>query len=90
MVTQHGAENVAAVIVEPISGNMGVIPPDKGFLHELRDLTERNGSILVFDEVITGFRVSRGGAQELYGIIPDLTCLGKIIWGGIPSWCFRW
>ncbi|MCZ6616353.1 MAG: glutamate-1-semialdehyde 2,1-aminomutase [Thaumarchaeota archaeon] len=79
---------IAAVIVEPISGNMGVIPPDKGFLHELRDLTERNGSILVFDEVITGFRVSRGGAQELYGIIPDLTCLGKIIGGGFPVGAF--
>jgi len=79
---------IAAVIVEPVSGNMGVIPPDKGFLHELRDLTEKNGSILVFDEVITGFRVSKGGAQELYGIIPDLTCLGKIIGGGFPVGAF--
>jgi len=79
---------IAAVIVEPISGNMGVIPPDKGFLHELRDLTIKNGSLLVFDEVITGFRVSKGGAQELYGIVPDLTCLGKIIGGGFPVGAF--
>ncbi len=80
--------DIAAVIVEPISGNMGVIPPDKGFLHELRDMTLKNGSLLIFDEVITGFRVSKGGAQELYGIIPDLTCLGKIIGGGFPVGAF--
>jgi len=80
--------DIAALIVEPISGNMGVIPPDKGFLQELRDLTLKNGSLLIFDEVITGFRVSKGGAQKLYGIIPDLTCLGKIIGGGFPVGAF--
>ena len=75
---------VAAVIVEPIAANMGVIPPESGFLQGLRQLTERVGSLLVFDEVITGFRVAAGGAQELFGIRPDLTILGKIIGGGLP------
>ncbi|MFQ6011660.1 MAG: aminotransferase class III-fold pyridoxal phosphate-dependent enzyme, partial [Nitrososphaerales archaeon] len=79
---------IAAAIVEPISGNMGVVPPDEGFLQGLRDLTLKNGSLLIFDEVITGFRVSRGGAQELYGVNPDLTCLGKIIGGGFPVGAF--
>ena len=80
-----GIENqVAAVIVEPIAGNMGVILPENGFLESLRKLTEDNGIILIFDEVITGFRVSRGGAQKLYKIMPDLTTLGKIIGGGLP------
>jgi len=80
-----GLENqVAAVIVEPIAGNMGVILPENGFLESLRKLTEDNGIILIFDEVITGFRVSRGGAQQLYNTIPDLTTLGKIIGGGMP------
>ena len=77
-------EDVAAVIVEPIAGNMGVVPPVAGFLEELRDLTSRHGALLIFDEVITGFRVAYGGAQELYGIRPDLTCLGKILGGGLP------
>ena len=77
-------EQVAAVIVEPIAGNMGVVLPEKGFLKGLRDITERYGALLIFDEVITGFRVSPGGAQELFGIQPDLTCLGKIIGGGFP------
>ena len=77
-------EQIAAIIVEPIAGNMGVIPPKPGFLQELRQITEKNGSLLIFDEVITGFRVSQGGAQELYNIMPDLTCLGKIIGGGLP------
>jgi len=77
-------ETVAAVIVEPIAGNMGVIPPAKGFLAGLRKLTRRYGSILIFDEVITGFRVSSGGAAGLYGIKPDLVCLGKVIGGGLP------
>ncbi len=75
---------IAAVIVEPIPGNMGVIIPDEAFLRELRDLTREHGAFLIFDEVISGFRVAPGGAQELYGIMPDLTCLGKIIGGGLP------
>src|SRR5207244_41340 len=79
----RGSE-IAAVIVEPVAGNMGVIPPAPGFLEGLRDLTSRHGAVLIFDEVITGFRVARGGAQALYGIRPDLTCLGKIIGGGLP------
>src|SRR5262245_20825245 len=75
---------VGAVIVEPVSGNMGVVPPAPGFLAGLRDLTTRHGALLIFDEVITGFRVAYGGAQERYGVRPDLTCLGKIIGGGLP------
>ncbi|MBI4319165.1 MAG: glutamate-1-semialdehyde 2,1-aminomutase [Chloroflexi bacterium] len=75
---------VAAVIVEPIAGNMGVIPPRRGFLSGLQELCDANGALLIFDEVITGFRVSYGGAQQLFGIKPDLTCLGKIIGGGLP------
>lgn len=76
---------IAAVIVEPVAGNMGVVPPTPGFLQGLRDLTRRHGSVLIFDEVITGFRVAYGGAQALYGVTPDLTCLGKIIGGGLPA-----
>lgn len=79
---------IAAVILEPIMGNMGVIPPEEGFLRGLRDLTRTEGAVLIFDEVITGFRVARGGAQQLYGIEPDLTCLGKIIGGGLPVGAF--
>jgi glutamate-1-semialdehyde 2,1-aminomutase len=79
---QHA--DIAAVILEPAAANMGVIPPQPGFLEGLRDLTEAAGALLVFDEVITGFRVGYGGAQQLYGVIPDLTCLGKIIGGGLP------
>jgi glutamate-1-semialdehyde 2,1-aminomutase len=79
----HG-ERVAAVIVEPVAGNMGVVPPAPGFLAGLREITRRYGALLIFDEVITGFRVGYGGAQALYGIIPDLTCFGKIIGGGLP------
>ncbi len=75
---------VAAVILEPIAGNVGVIPPAPGFLDGLRSITSREGALLIFDEVITGFRVSYGGAQTLYGVTPDLTCLGKIIGGGLP------
>jgi glutamate-1-semialdehyde 2,1-aminomutase len=75
---------VAAVIVEPVAGNMGVVPPAAGFLAGLRDLTARHGALLIFDEVITGFRVAYGGAQERYGVRADLTCLGKIIGGGLP------
>jgi len=77
-------DDIACVIVEPIAGNMGVIPPAEGFLKELRKLADKHGSLLIFDEVITGFRVAYGGAQEYYGITPDLTTLGKIIGGGMP------
>lgn len=80
---QYG-DKIAAVIVEPVAGNMSVVPPAPGFLEGLRELTRRRGALLIFDEVITGFRVSYGGAQGLYGVIPDLTCLGKIIGGGLP------
>ena len=75
---------IAAVIVEPVAGNMGVVPPRLGFLEGLRELTKAHDAVLIFDEVITGFRVAYGGAQELYGVQPDLTCLGKIIGGGLP------
>ena len=75
---------IAAVIVEPIPGNMGVIIPDKGFLNGLSEITRAHGALLIFDEVISGFRVAPGGAQEFYNIMPDLTCLGKIIGGGLP------
>ena len=77
-------QQVAAVIVEPVAGNMGVVPPAPGFLAGLRELTTRHGSLLIFDEVITGFRLAWGGAQAVYGVRPDLTCLGKIIGGGLP------
>ena len=76
--------DIAAVIVEPIAGNMGVVLPQPGFLERLRSLTREHGALLIFDEVITGFRVAYGGAQQLYKITPDLTCLGKIIGGGLP------
>jgi glutamate-1-semialdehyde 2,1-aminomutase len=76
--------DIAAVIVEPVAGNMGVVLPQPGFLEGLRSLTSRHGALLIFDEVITGFRVAYGGAQQLYKIKPDLTCLGKIIGGGLP------
>lgn len=75
---------IGAVILEPIPGNMGVVLPQESFLKGLREITETNGSLLIFDEVISGFRVSRGGAQELFGVLPDITCLGKIIGGGLP------
>jgi glutamate-1-semialdehyde 2,1-aminomutase len=76
--------NIAAVIVEPVPGNMGVILPEKEFLTGLKEITSRHGALLIFDEVISGFRVAPGGAQERYGVMPDLTCLGKIIGGGLP------
>lgn len=81
-------KTIAAVIVEPICGNMGVIPPLPGFLEKLAALTRKHGALLIFDEVITGFRVSAGGAQELFDIRPDLTCLGKILGGGLPLGAF--
>jgi glutamate-1-semialdehyde 2,1-aminomutase len=77
-------DRIAAIIVEPIAGNMGVVAPREGFLEGLRRITRDHGILLIFDEVITGYRVSLGGAQELYGVMPDLTCLGKIIGGGLP------
>ncbi len=77
-------DEIACVIVEAIAGNMGVIPPKEGFLQTLRDVTRKSGSLLIFDEVITGFRVTLGGAQSIFNIQPDLTCLGKIIGGGLP------
>ncbi len=79
---------VAALIVEPVMGNVGVVPPAPGFLAGLRQLTAEEGVVLIFDEVITGFRVALGGAQQLYGVHPDLTCLGKIIGGGLPVGAF--
>lgn len=77
-------EQIAAIIVEPVAGNMGVVPPSPGFLEGLRVITEREGAVLIFDEVMTGFRVHKGGAQTLYDIQPDLTTLGKVIGGGLP------
>ncbi len=77
-------DEIACVIVEPVAGNMGVVLPKEGFLEGLRDITKRYGALLIFDEVITGFRISPGGAQEFFNIEPDLTCLGKIIGGGMP------
>jgi glutamate-1-semialdehyde 2,1-aminomutase len=79
---------VAAVLLEPIAGNMGLVPPQPGYLAALRELTEKHGALLIFDEVMTGFRVAYGGAQSLYGITPDLTALGKVIGGGLPAAAF--
>lgn len=81
---EHFGEDLAAVIVEPIGGNMGVVPPLPGFLEGLRQITEQYGTLLIFDEVMTGFRVALGGAQERFGITPDLTTMGKVIGGGLP------
>jgi len=86
-VVRYG-EGLAAIIVEPVAGNMGVVPPVAGFLEALRELCDASGALLVFDEVITGFRVARGGAQERYGVLPDLTVLGKIVGGGLPLAAF--
>ncbi len=82
----HG--QIAAIIVEPVPGNMGVVPPRPGFLEALRKISKQEGTLLVFDEVISGFRVAFGGAQELYGVVPDITVLGKIIGGGLPVGAF--
>jgi glutamate-1-semialdehyde 2,1-aminomutase len=86
-VAEYG-EGLAAIFVEPVAGNMGVVPPEPGFLEVLRRLCDASGALLVFDEVITGFRVARGGAQELFGVTPDLTILGKIVGGGLPAAAF--
>ena len=83
LMDERGAK-IAAVIVEPVAGNMGVVPPAPGFLEALRDRCTKSGTVLIFDEVMTGFRVAQGGAQALYKITPDLTCLGKVIGGGLP------
>jgi glutamate-1-semialdehyde 2,1-aminomutase len=85
---EANGEEIAAVIVEPIAVNMGVIPPEAGFLEGLREACDGHGSLLIFDEVITGVRVGRGGAQSLYGVTPDLTCLGKVMGGGFPCAAF--
>lgn len=83
----HG-DDIAAIIVEPVAGNMGVVPPQPGFLEGLREVTKANGSLLIFDEVMTGFRVDYGCAQEYFGVAPDMTCLGKVIGGGLPVGAF--
>lgn len=85
---KHSGKDIAAIILEPIMGNMGLIPPTEGFLVGLRQLASEYGVLLIFDEVISGFRAARGGAQELYDVTPDLTCLGKIIGGGLPVGAF--
>ena len=84
---EHG-DRIACIIIEPIAGNVGVVPPEAGYLAGLRRLTAAHGALLIFDEVITGFRVAYGGAQELYGVAPDLTCLGKVVGGGLPAAAF--
>ena len=83
-VMEKQGDSVACIIVEPIAGNMGLVTPEKDFLQTLRELTDRFGAVLIFDEVMTGFRVAYGGAQALFGVQPDLTCFGKIIGGGLP------
>jgi len=81
-------QQIAAIILEPVAGNMGCVPPEPAYLTALRELTRREGAVLIFDEVMTGFRVAHGGAQQLYGITPDMTCMGKIIGGGLPCGAF--
>ncbi|HWI40399.1 MAG TPA: glutamate-1-semialdehyde 2,1-aminomutase, partial [Verrucomicrobiae bacterium] len=88
LLLEENPGQVACIIVEPIAGNMGTVPPKPGFLEGLRELCTREGSILIFDEVMSGFRVAYGGAQEVYGITPDMTTLGKIIGGGLPVGAF--
>lgn len=85
---EERGEEFAAVILEPVAGNMGCVPPAGGYLEGLREITRAYGTVLIFDEVMTGFRLSRGGAQERYGVVPDVTCLGKIIGGGLPVGAF--
>ncbi|MCC6544524.1 MAG: glutamate-1-semialdehyde 2,1-aminomutase [Nitrospirae bacterium] len=83
-IMENSGSELACVIIEPVPGNMGVVPPAEGYLKMLRDITRQYGTLLIFDEVMSGFRAAYGGAQELYGITPDLTCLGKVIGGGLP------
>jgi glutamate-1-semialdehyde 2,1-aminomutase len=85
---EERGEEIAAVILEPVCGNMGCVPPEEGYLEGLREITQRYGTVLIFDEVMTGFRLARGGAQERYDVTPDMTCLGKIIGGGLPVGAF--
>ena len=85
---EERGEQTAAVILEPVAGNMGCVPPVEGYLEGLRGITREYGTVLIFDEVMTGFRLSRGGVQERYGVVPDMTCLGKIIGGGLPVGAF--
>ena len=85
---EEKGEQTAAVILEPVAGNMGCVPPAGGYLEGLREITQVYGTVLIFDEVMTGFRLARGGAQERYGVVPDITCLGKIIGGGLPVGAF--
>ena len=85
---EEQGNEIACVIIEPVAGNMGCVPPRPGYLEAVRDITSRYGALLIFDEVITGFRLAYGGAQELYGVKADLTCLGKIIGGGLPVGAF--
>ena len=85
---EERGEEFAAVILEPVAGNMGCVPPERGYLEGLRALTSEYGVVLIFDEVMTGFRLARGGAQERFGVVPDVTCLGKIIGGGLPVGAF--
>jgi glutamate-1-semialdehyde 2,1-aminomutase len=87
-VMEREGEQVAAIIVEPVAGNMGTVPPVEGFLEGLRRLATEYGAVLIFDEVMSGFRVALGGAQERYGVIPDMSCLGKVIGGGLPVGAF--
>ena len=85
---EERGEEFAAIILEPVCGNMGCVPPVEGYLEGLREITQQYGTVLIFDEVMTGFRLARGGAQERYGVVPDMTCLGKIIGGGLPVGAF--
>jgi glutamate-1-semialdehyde 2,1-aminomutase len=85
---EERGEEIAAVILEPVAGNMGCVPPVEGYLEGLREVTQRYETVLIFDEVMTGFRLARGGAQERYGVMPDMTCLGKVIGGGLPVGAF--
>ncbi len=85
---EREGEELAAVILEPVGGNMGCVPPVEGYLEGLREVTEEYGAVLIFDEVMTGFRLARGGAQERFGVVPDMTCLGKVIGGGLPVGAF--
>ena len=85
LIEASGRHELAAILAEPVAANMGVVPPADGFLELLRRRADATGALLIFDEVITGFRVARGGAQELYGVIPDLTILGKVLGGGLPA-----
>jgi glutamate-1-semialdehyde 2,1-aminomutase len=87
-VFDEAGDQIAAVIIEPVVGNMGCVPPEEGYLQAVRRITERHGAVLIFDEVMTGFRVARGGAQQLYGVKADMTTLGKIIGGGLPVGAF--